>query len=209
MEFHNVKLLPKGLPEIIAQFVPYEIYPDTKVVAYPRKEARGLRGRAGYDGESYWIKLYPIVITLHHSCHEGIISFSLWLYFLRVALHEVGHLATRRLWLDLPTDYNDYSAAHFYIEHLADRWMDQSLARILRVDPRLGQPLGLITGYPGIKAYRWRKMLPTVHHRRLEDFRGCRMDMARLSPFRRLWMTWGWTGRLGHNITVGAASLLS
>ncbi|GAJ11548.1 unnamed protein product [marine sediment metagenome] len=39
MEFHNVKLLPKGLPEIIAQFVPYEIYPDTKVVAYPRKES--------------------------------------------------------------------------------------------------------------------------------------------------------------------------
>jgi len=27
MEFHNVKLLPKGLPEIIAQLVPYEDAP--------------------------------------------------------------------------------------------------------------------------------------------------------------------------------------
>lgn len=38
MEFHNVKLLPRGLPEIIAQLAPYDIYPDTKVIACPRKE---------------------------------------------------------------------------------------------------------------------------------------------------------------------------
>lgn len=174
MEFHNVKLLPKGLPEIIAQLVPYDIYPDTKVITYPRKEGRGVSGRASCDGESYWIKLYPTVITLHHSGYKGTISFSLWLAFLRVALHEIGHQATRQLWQDLPRNHSDYTPTYFYIEHLADRWMDQAMARILRVDPRLGQPPGFITGYPGIEAHRWRKLLPTVHHRRLEDFRGFR-----------------------------------
>lgn len=174
MEFHNVKLLPRGLPEIMAQLVPYDIYPDTKVIVYPRKQRRGLQGQAGCDGESYLIKLYPTVITLYHSTHEGTISFSLWLGFLRVALHEIGHHATRLLWQDLPENYSHYSAAHFYIEKLADNWMDQALARILRVDPRLGQPPGFITGYPGVEAHRWRKSLPVVHHRRLADFRGFR-----------------------------------
>ena len=45
MEFHNAKLLPKGLPEIISQTVPYKYYPDTKVIAYSRKEKRGLLGQ--------------------------------------------------------------------------------------------------------------------------------------------------------------------
>lgn len=156
MEFHNPKLLPKGLPEIIAQLVPYEIYPDTKVIAYPRKLERGLAGRASCDGQSYWVKLFPIVISFHHSADKGTISFSLWLGCLRTALHEIGHLATRRFWLDLPTHYSDYSAAHFYVEKLADRWADQAMARILRVDPRLGQPPGALTGYPGMVAYRLR-----------------------------------------------------
>jgi len=182
MEFHNVKLLPKGLPEIIAQFVPYDIYPDTRLVAHCRKRSRGLRGSAGYDNitESYVIDLYPTVISFHCRSASGTFSFNQWIQYLEVALHEIGHLATRVIIENIPsrTDslgFREYSYRNYiYVEGLADKWTDQALARILRVDPRLGQPEGFITGYAGIRAYQWRQWMPAVHHRRLEEFRGFR-----------------------------------
>ena len=176
MEFYNVKLLPKGLPEIIAAFVPYDIYPETKVIACPRKERRGVLGSAGYGdvAESYYIILYPTMIVFHWQGSMGTYSFRLWMDFLQVALHEIGHLATRHLYRDLPHDTETHFDSYLYVEDLANRWRDQALARILQVDPRLGQPWGFITGYPGIKAHQWRKLMPTVDLGRLEEFRGFR-----------------------------------
>ena len=157
MEFYNVKLLPKGLPEIIAQFVPYDIYPETKIIASPRRGRSGTWGVAdyndrcdGYMGECYYVILYPTVITFYRR-PIGTYSFSLWLDFLKVALHEIAHLATYYLWKDLPP-----FEAYYYVEDLAIRWSNQALTRILQVSPRLGQPLEALTGYPGIKAYRLR-----------------------------------------------------
>jgi len=158
MEFYNVKLLPKGLPEIIAAFVPYDIYPETKVIACPRKERVRVLGSAGYGdvAESYYIILYPTMIVSHWQQSIGTYSFRLWMDFLEVALHEIGHLATRRLYEDLPRDTETDLESYLYVEDPANRWRDQALTRILQVDLRLGQPLGALTGYPGIKAYELR-----------------------------------------------------
>lgn len=158
MEFYNVKLLPKGLPEIIATFVPYDIYPETKIIACPRKERRGVLGSAGYGdvAEGYYIILYPTMIAFHWQRSIGTYSFRLWMDFLQVALHEIAHLATRHLYEDLPHDTETDFESYLYVEDLANSWRDQALARILQVDPRLGQPSGALTGYPGIKAYELR-----------------------------------------------------
>jgi hypothetical protein len=164
MEFHNVKLLPKGLPEIIAQFVPYEIYPDTKVIVYPRK-GMGLEdaslGYAGYDNltSSYHIGLYPTMCCSGGGRgynYASIPSFRLWMGMLTTTLHEIGHLVTWQVCIGLPAYEQTFNDTHCYVERLADEWMESAMARILRVDPRLGQPDGALTGYPGMLAYRLR-----------------------------------------------------
>ena len=72
-EFYNERLLPKGMPEIIAQFVPYEHAPLTKVITFPRKLHHGLRGqflcRHGPDGPK--IMLWPTVISFHAHAPVG------------------------------------------------------------------------------------------------------------------------------------------
>jgi len=165
MEFHNVKLLPKGLPEIIAQLVPYDIYLNTKVIAYPRKLTGGVAGIAGCDGmtRSYHIGLYPTILSFYAGNGGiGTYSFNLWFHYLKTALHEIGHLATRALIQDIPGGIDKFGTRvgstrdHMYVEGLANDWMCQALARILQVSPRLGQPLGALTGYPGMNAYRLR-----------------------------------------------------
>ncbi len=166
MEFYNVELLPKGLPEIIAQLVPYEIYPDTKVIAYSRKrmgpnDSSGSLGYAGYDRLtfSFHIGLYPTMCCSNggHRCdYPGTFSFQLWMGMLRTAIHEIGHLATHQLYYGMPHDDEYNYEAHSYVESLADEWADCAMARILGADPRLGQPPGALTGYPGILAYKMR-----------------------------------------------------
>lgn len=168
MEFHNVKLLPKGLPEIIAQLVPYDIYPDTKVITFPRKGMKfnghggsGQLGSAGFDDltASHCILLYPTMCCSnggHGHNYPGTFSFQLWMGMLRTAIHEIGHLATYELYAGIESDYEHHYEAHRYVEKLADEWMESTMARILRVDPRFGQPSGALTGYPGILAYQLR-----------------------------------------------------
>ena len=179
MEFHNVKLLPRGLPEIIAQLVPYEFYPDTKVIAYSRKwmgpaaelmvmvdkggkikRRGGFLGCAGYDRLtfSFQIGLYPTMCCSNGGNgrnYPGTFSFQLWMGMLRTAIHEIGHLATYELYAGIPHDIEQHYEAYRYVERLADKWMESTMARILRTDPRLGQPPGALTGYPGVLAYQF------------------------------------------------------
>jgi len=192
MEFHNVKLLPRGLPEIIAQLVPYDIYPNTKVIAHPRKgmgpsELRERRnyilGYAGYDDLtfSFRIGLYPTKCCSNGGrSYPGIYSFQLWMGMLSTTLHEIGHLATRQLYYDF-SDRNtthSYDGTYWYRETIANDWMNGAMARILRVDPRLGQPPGALTGYPGILAYEMRgnggKPWDGFNSQRMTEWRGLR-----------------------------------
>ncbi len=189
MEFHNVKLLPRGLPEIIAQLVPYEIYPDTKVIAYPRKWMGPPRlrynvlGYAGYDDltSCFHIGLYPTMCCSNGGRrYAGTYSFELWMSVLSTAIHEIGHLATRQLYCDLSYSNHSYDGTYWYVERLADDWMNSAMARILQVDPRLGQPLGALTGYPGILAYKLRnnggKPWDGFNPHRMAEWRGLRCD---------------------------------
>ncbi len=77
MEFYNERLLSKGLPEMIAQMVPHDIYPSTKVIAHrrnwmkPGKTSSVVQGHAYYDNltGSFCIGLYPIAC-----CHHALLS---------------------------------------------------------------------------------------------------------------------------------------
>lgn len=188
MEFYNAKLLPNGLHKIIAVFVPHDIYPETKVIAYHRKEmgkSPGSRGYVCYDNLtcSFHIALYPTMCCSSGlSQYPGVPSFQFWMAMLSTALHEVGHLATRQLWVDLPDDTD--GRYKNYVEGLANQWRDRALAQILRVDPRLGQPAGALTGYPGVLAYRIRNLGRlrdgSVHIGRIIEWRslGCGGQVA-------------------------------
>jgi len=190
MEFHNVKLLPKGLPEILAQLVPYDIYPDTKVITFPRKGMKfnghggnGELGSVGFDHltASYCIVLYPTMCCSnggHGNDYPGTPSFRLWMGMLHTTMHEIGHLATRDLYYNLPHDYEHHHENHYYVEKLADEWMERTMARILRADPRLGQPPEALTGYPGVLVYEMRsnggKPWDGFNPHRIADWRGLR-----------------------------------
>jgi len=171
------------MPEIIAAFVPYDINPVTRVIIYPRKDRKGVRGTAGYDEmtDSLRIQLFPTVCA--NSAHfanrsfPGTLSFRLWAVLLETALHEIGHLATREHYWDLPRAQVVYGEAYHYVEGLADDWCHEAMARIMRSDPRLGQPSGALTGYPGVFAYKWLNALGAgwdFHYERIDEWRGVR-----------------------------------
>jgi hypothetical protein len=167
MEFYNERLLTKGLPEIIAAFTPTDIYDDTKVITYSHKKRRGLKGEST-DNDStrnYKVELWPSTIcATPGQCNyrmpvgfEGTYSFQLWRDQLFVALHEIGHLVTReQANKTTREEYDLRGDSYYYIEHLADEFAFRSMVRILEVDSRMGQPLGALTGYSGIKAYERR-----------------------------------------------------
>ncbi len=161
MEFYNVKMLPEGLPEIITQFVPYECYDNTKVIIRSRgeRDKHGHKSLGRFRGDSmtenWLITLWPTMIAFHRH-GLGTFSFTLWQEFLRVALHEVGHLATIEQYEMVGEAYEENYEIYSYIEQLANDWQKRAFAKIISRDPRLGQPPGRLTGYPGILAYKRR-----------------------------------------------------
>jgi len=173
MEFYNERLLPNGLPEIICAFMPYEKYPGAKVICHSRSEGRSWLGTVN-DGTAK-IQLVPTKIAFHLR-GRGTYSFRLWQTFLQVALHEIGHIYTNGQRQAISeAEYDTYGAAWAYVERLADDWAGRAMARILEVDPRMGQPPGALKGYPGILAY----------HRRAGQFAGA-VDPGRIAEWRAL-----------------------
>lgn len=163
MEFHNATLLPKGLPEIMAKFVPDKFYDHTKVIAFHRRGTSKDLGylRADHMTQSYHIGLYPTLCCSGAGRREtsvtGVYSFKLWSALLCTALHEIGHLTYNCVTLGIPAyQYSHLGPARWYVERLADAWMRDALGRLVRDDPRLGQPMEALTGYPGVLAYRCR-----------------------------------------------------
>ncbi len=179
MEFHNVKLLPKGLPEIMAQFTPYDIYDKAKFIVFPRKGERGIHGQAHSNDfyREYIVSLWPTVI-LFNPGGIGTFSFQLWQELLRVAMHEIGHWATRRLYGDISDEqYKNDSETHSFIEKLANDWQDNAFDMIKQRDTRLGQPTGRLTGYPGVLAYRRRSgNFKDFDRGRVEEWRALQCD---------------------------------
>lgn len=169
MEFHNAKLLPPGLHEIIVAFVPYDIYPETKVIAYPGKVERRshlVLGEAVWDKltSSFVIWLYPLeivkgvarvidgqapfppfgcVCSVRRIRSERELCFrcQLWADFTCVALHEIAHLATFKL-------HHDYWRVpkktpyenYLHTEILANDWFQAAVDKTVKVYPHLGRP---------------------------------------------------------------------
>lgn len=189
MEFYNEKLLTKGLPEIVAEFTPPDIYADLKVIVFPRKERKGLKGMA-HDNDFYHehnIKLWPSTICATPSQEKyrmptsefnGTYSFQLWRAQLFVALHEIGHLVTREeaSWLS-EEEYELRGPAYIYVERLADEFAFKSMLRIIEVDPRMGAPTGALTGYSGVLAYKARSgNFSTIDKDRISEWRALKCD---------------------------------
>ena len=84
------------------------------------KERDGVRSVAGRRS-GYTIRFYPTVI-LQHPRPGGVQQFGMWRDFLHTALHELGHIETRRRYV-FESD-REKADPHFrrYIESLADAW---------------------------------------------------------------------------------------
>ena len=155
MEWHGEKMLPRGLPELVYEVTPNWILPNLKVISHPKKAERGsANGCVGWQDNWWRIALYPTGIL--HSAQMsgpklGVISFWFWQEFLRIMLHEIGHIVTypkslkrydRRYWQDW--NYREH------VEWMADVWCEATNDKIATRDPRLGQPEGWIGGLAGI-----------------------------------------------------------
>lgn len=83
---------------------------------------------------------------------------SAWRLLVEVCLHEFGHVATQKEMFRLNQHeyYLGYGRVYDATERLAEEWKDQRVSKILRADPRLGQPR-YMSGYLGARLIRWRK----------------------------------------------------
>jgi hypothetical protein len=155
MEWHGEKMLPRGLPELVYEVAPNWILPNLKVIVHPKKAKRGSEyGCVGWHDNWWRIDLYPTVI-LHGAKINGpkfaVISFWYWQEFLRIMLHEIGHIVTYPKSLK-PYDRRYRQDWNYYehVEWMADVWCEATKDKIATRDPRLGQPEGWIGGLAGI-----------------------------------------------------------
>ncbi len=151
MRWYGEKMLPKGLHELVYQVTPLEISEDLKIICYNKKRERGTSGQVSDNGNYFIIELFPTVIIRRSASAYGTQSFLYWLEFLKVTLHEIGHIITEPMipkvcWQSYHHNYENRQ----YIEDFADNWKDQMIEKIASRDNRLGQPLGWIGGLPGI-----------------------------------------------------------
>jgi len=151
MEWFGEKMLPRGLTELAYEIVPGWISPRLTIVTLPKKEYKYLRGEMSYHNGNYIIKIYPTVILADFISGIGVTSFQNWVSFLKMFLHELGHVMTYDKYKHISIkEYKENINCYEYIENLANQWCDITLSKIASRDSRLGQPIGWIGGLPGI-----------------------------------------------------------
>ena len=151
MEWFGEKMLPKGLTKLAYEIVPARVSPRLKIIVLPKKEYKYLHGAMSYANGNYIIKIYPTVILTRFFTGIGVISFQDWVSFLKLFLHELGHVMTYDKWKHISLEeYIGNGKCHEYVESLANQWCDITLNKIASRDSRLGQPIGWIGGLPGI-----------------------------------------------------------
>ena len=160
IEFRGDSLVPPELCRLLYHVVPKSAH--VRVSFFNRHDAYGepTRGKPRGYSTSFgtfthvkrpWIgiNLNAVYFTAADYLHPHLASSTaVWRTLLDVCLHEFGHSATKEI-----TDRmnrHEYRAergrVYRYTEQLAEDWKDLHLERILRYDPRLGQPRS-ITGY--------------------------------------------------------------
>jgi len=201
MEWYGERMLPKGLPRLVHEIADPEILKNLKVICLNKKEKKGVLGHVEWHDGYGRIKLYPTVILAGgRSGFHGTLSFGYWRKFLRVMLHEIGHIMTNGMVSEMYyRKYDEDLECKRVVEHLADSWMDRAIEKIASRDPRLGQPLGWIGGLPGLYLIRWAKFCRAdgdVYnggtYNRLKDVRAYRCcGQYNIGDVMRM----GWTGR--------------
>ena len=165
IEYHGDRLVPAELCRLLYEAVPKKDHVPVRF--FNRHDAYGEPTRGNWRGFSTpfgifmhgkrpWvgINLNAVYFTAaaylypHLAC-----SSAVWRTLLDVCLHEFGHAATRGVTERLNRyEYHNepWGRVHRTMEQLAEDWKDVRLARVLRCDPRLGQPRR-ITGYLGVR----------------------------------------------------------
>jgi len=191
MEWFREKMLPRGLTELAYEIVPGWISPRLKIITLPKQRLPKqkylyIAGEMIYKNGNYIIKLYPTVILVKVLNGEGVRSFRSWVSFLKIFLHELGHVMTHYKWKHISLEeYHGNENSWNYVESLANQWRDITLNKIASRDSRLGQPIGWIGGLPGIymnrsndiaKKYLNNSSFTTFDMGRINNYRAYRCD---------------------------------
>ena len=176
IRFYKDNLVPAELCHMLHEIVPKKYHVPVRFHNRRRKDVHGEVGRCPLGSVTPKSNGYPSHIDINlNPIYKAMVwdtgslpcapSSALWRLLVEVTLHEFGHVATWRTALKMNQhEYGaEYGRGRVYktIEHLANEWMDQSIARILRHDPRLGQPR-FMTGYFGARLVKWKKQVKDI-----------------------------------------------
>ncbi len=175
IEFYKDNLVPFELCRLLYEAVPKEYHVPVRFHNQRRKHL--YRESGIYPAGSVRIprhkKPSPIDINLNpiyefkekteHSFSALAPSAALWRLLVEVCLHEFGHVATKEKMFRM--NQHEYHAGDGRVydatERLADQWRDHRIARVLKVDPRLGQPT-YMSGYLGARLSKWGKLVKDI-----------------------------------------------
>lgn len=174
IRFYKDNLVPQELCRMLYAVVPKAYHVPVRFHNRWRKDvhektgySRGSVGlRRGKKPSPIDINLNPIfddALNMQTQCAHAPTT-SVWKLLLDVSLHEFGHVATsgRALKMNVHEYHVEYGGRVYEeIERLANEWRDRRIDRILKVDPRLGQPR-YMSGYLGARLIKWRKLAKDV-----------------------------------------------
>ncbi len=175
IRFYKDNLVPSQLCRMLYEAVPKEYHVPVRFHNRRRNDVHGESGP--YPLGSVLLSRHkdpsPIDINLNpiyeasHRWEQGRESYSatapspaVWRLLVEVCLHEFGHVATQKEMFSM--NQHEYHAEGLYgrvysaTERLADEWRDRRIAKILRIDSRLGQPR-YMSGYLGARLNKWGK----------------------------------------------------
>ena len=171
IRYYKDNLVPQELCCLLYEVVPREHHVPVRFHNRRRKDVHGeigsyplgsLHSTQGKQPSHIDINLNPIYNGALEACSRSAYapSSSIWRLLLEVCLHEFGHVVTNET--SLRMNRHEYHAKYGYgdvykaTERLANEWKDQRIAKILKVNPRLGQPR-YISGYLGARLIKWRR----------------------------------------------------
>ncbi|MDP9456819.1 MAG: hypothetical protein M3Q60_13825 [Actinomycetota bacterium] len=175
IEFYKDNLVPPELCRMLYEAVPKEHHVPVRFHNRRRKDVYGESGHypAGSVGVKRRKKPSHIDINLNpiyeagQGRSKGRESFSalapssaLWRLLVEICLHEFGHVATKEEMFRMNQHeyYHGDGSVYDATERLADEWRDHRIAKILKIDPRLGQPR-YMSGYLGARLIKWKKVV--------------------------------------------------
>ncbi len=172
IEFYKDNLVPPELCKLLYKVVPRGYHTPVRFHNRRRKDLYGELGRSPLGSVDLPRHKKPSAIDINlnpiysASCKDGhrfsalAPSSAIWRLLLETCLHEFGHVATKREVFRM--NHHEYHGSHGHvyeaIERLANEWMEHQIAKIVRVDPRLGQPR-YMSGYLGARLVKWRKLI--------------------------------------------------